>query len=210
MAQEVNIDALPYIDQGYDEPGVREAVYAMIEEETKSYKPTKNYLEHLPPLRLHDFETDLIKAEMERMEERKPLEQLNMKRYELPDPPANKINDLNAWSAAVDNSMSQLEHQSTRIANLTVMNKYGTEAWKTYNTVLNQTVTIAQKRVDELKKTVQEVNWQRKADQLNAGEKLKNLNDTWNGLVTKNFAIEQCCVDLETEIAQIKTRLNQP
>jgi pre-mRNA-splicing factor SPF27 len=54
------------------------------------------------------------------------------------------------------------------------------------------------------------VNWQRKADQLNAGEKLKNLNDTWNGLVTKNFAIEKCCVDLETEIAQIKTRLNQP
>jgi hypothetical protein len=27
MAGEVVVDALPYIDQGYDEPGVREAVW---------------------------------------------------------------------------------------------------------------------------------------------------------------------------------------
>ena len=26
MASEVQLDALPYVDQGYDEPGVREAV----------------------------------------------------------------------------------------------------------------------------------------------------------------------------------------
>lgn len=78
MAEEIAVDALPYIDLGYDEPGVRESVsffvltrktqlliitdfvsikvYAMIEDECKRYKPTKNYLEHLPPLRLHDFE----------------------------------------------------------------------------------------------------------------------------------------------------------
>jgi hypothetical protein len=29
MAGEVVVDALPYIDQGYDEPGVREAVGIM-------------------------------------------------------------------------------------------------------------------------------------------------------------------------------------
>lgn len=29
MAGEVIVDALPYIDQGYDEPGVREAVRKM-------------------------------------------------------------------------------------------------------------------------------------------------------------------------------------
>lgn len=54
--QRLLVDALPYIDQGYEEPGVRDAVFAMIEEETKRYKPTKNYLEHLPPLELHQFE----------------------------------------------------------------------------------------------------------------------------------------------------------
>jgi len=30
MAGEVIVDALPYIDQGYDEPGVREAVRIVI------------------------------------------------------------------------------------------------------------------------------------------------------------------------------------
>ena len=35
MANEVIVDALPYIDHGYDEPGVREAALAMVEEETR-------------------------------------------------------------------------------------------------------------------------------------------------------------------------------
>ena len=30
MAGEVVVDALPYIDQGYDEPGVREAVCILL------------------------------------------------------------------------------------------------------------------------------------------------------------------------------------
>jgi pre-mRNA-splicing factor SPF27 len=107
MAGEVVVDALPYIDQGYDEPGVREAVgitrinisatppskdeihrthiyiltclmiyglfrldvhfsvslnfqaLAMVEEETRRYRPTKNYLEHLPPLNLSAFEVSI-------------------------------------------------------------------------------------------------------------------------------------------------------
>ena len=77
MAAEVYLDALPYIDQGYDEPGVRESVspdenwavivfgfYIMrtnntlnailqamqlVEEETRRYRPSKNYLEFLQP-----------------------------------------------------------------------------------------------------------------------------------------------------------------
>ena len=32
MSSEVIVDALPYIDQGYDEPGVREAALALVEE----------------------------------------------------------------------------------------------------------------------------------------------------------------------------------
>jgi pre-mRNA-splicing factor SPF27 len=66
MAGEVVVDALPYIDQGYDEPGVREAASAMVEEETRRYRPTKNYLEHLPSLNLSAFETEIMRSEFER------------------------------------------------------------------------------------------------------------------------------------------------
>ena len=43
----VVVDALPYIDLGYDEPGLREAALALVEEETRRYRPTKNYLEQV-------------------------------------------------------------------------------------------------------------------------------------------------------------------
>ena len=41
MSTEVVVDALPYIDHGYEDPGVREAALAMVEDETRRYRPTK-------------------------------------------------------------------------------------------------------------------------------------------------------------------------
>lgn len=51
----------------------------MIEEETKKYRSTKNYLFHLPNPRV-TFETPLIKQEMDRLSSRLPMESLSMKR----------------------------------------------------------------------------------------------------------------------------------
>ena len=68
MAGEVVVDALPYFDQGYDEQGVREAAIALVDEETRRYRPSKNYLEHLPTPNYHLFETDILKKEVERVQ----------------------------------------------------------------------------------------------------------------------------------------------
>ncbi|CAK9807666.1 Pre-mRNA-splicing factor SPF27 [Anthophora quadrimaculata] len=200
MAGEVVVDALPYIDQGYDEPGVREAALAMVEEETRRYRPTKNYLEHLPPLNITAFETEVMKHEFERMQNRLPMEVLSMKRYELPPPPPGKMNDLAAWNESVENSSAQLEHQATRICNLELMMEYGCEAWKSYLEILVQLVSQAQKQLQALRKKIQEVNWQRKSMQTQGGEKLRALEAQWVGLVSKNYEIEQACVHLEEEI----------
>ena len=51
----VVVDALPYIDLGYDEPGVREAALALVEEETRRYRPTKNYLEQVSLIHLNYY-----------------------------------------------------------------------------------------------------------------------------------------------------------
>ena len=64
----------------HDEPGVREAALAMVEEETRRYRPTKNYLEHLPALDLTSFETDLMRTEFERLSNRQAMDTLSMKR----------------------------------------------------------------------------------------------------------------------------------
>ncbi|CAM1323288.1 BCAS2 (predicted) [Pycnogonum litorale] len=200
MAGEVIVDALPYIDQGYDEPGVREAALAMVEEETRRYRPTKSYLDYLPSVNLNSFTTDIMQAEFDRLQSRLPMEMLSMKRYELPQPPAGKMTDIAAWSECFENSMAQLEHQSTRITNLELMSRFGCEGWKVYNAVLYEMLQQAQKQLQQLKKQIQEINWARKTSQTEAGKELQNLEESWVGLVSKNYEIERACVELEMEI----------
>ncbi|XP_058813547.1 pre-mRNA-splicing factor SPF27 [Topomyia yanbarensis] len=204
MAGEVLVDALPYIDLGYDDPGVREAAIAMVEEECRRYRPTKNYLEHLPTSTTVGFETALMTAEFERIQSRLPMEPLSMKRYELPPPPAGKMSEVSAWSESVDNSMAQLEHQAVRTMNLDLMMEYGCEMWKSYLEVLTAMQAKAQARLETMKKEIQDVNWKRKSKQTQGGEKLRSLEAQWVMLVSKNYEIEQACVKLEERIYQKK------
>ncbi|KAL5240292.1 hypothetical protein ACI65C_007702 [Semiaphis heraclei] len=200
MAGEVIVDALPYIDQGYDEPGIREAAISMVEDEKRRYRPSKNYLEHLPQLNISAFETEMMRTEFDRLQQRLPMETMSMKRYELPPPPAGKLTDMSAWNECLENSMAQLEHQATRITNLELMTDYGTEAWKSYLEVLVKCVAAAQTQVAKLKKQIQEVNFQRKNVQMQVGEKLRDLEANWVGLVSKNYEIELACAHLEKQI----------
>ncbi|KAG8183521.1 hypothetical protein JTE90_003871 [Oedothorax gibbosus] len=209
MAGEVIVDALPYIDQGYDDPGVKDAVFSMVEEETRRYRPTKNYLEHLSTLNLHAFETEVLKTEFERLQARLPMDVLSMKRYELPQPAAGKMSDLAAWTESVDNSMAQLEHQATRICNLELMSVYGCETWKACNATLVQMVNQTQKQLQDLRKKILEINWQRKNSQNTAGEKLRDLESCWVGLVSKNYEIERACAELEKEITLIEMKTSK-
>lgn len=176
----------------------------MVEEETRRYRPTKNYLEHLPSLSLSSFETPLLRAELDRVSSRAPMETLSMKRYELPTPPAGKMTDVAAWAECVENSRAQLEHQRTRIANLELMVDFGCEAWKQYNDALQQMVSESQARLAALKKEVQEVNWARKNQQSAVGERLRGLESGWVGLVSKNYEIEQALVNMEADIRRTK------
>lgn len=205
MAAEVLVDALPYIDQGYDDPGVREAALAMVDEECRRYRPTKNYLEHLPTLNMTAFETDMMNNEFERIQNRVPMEPLSMKRYELPPPPPGKISELSAWQESVENSMAQLEHQAVRALNLELMLEYGCEAWKAHLEIFTSLQAKAQLRLAEIRKDIQETNWQRKSKQTQAGEKLKSLEAQWVMLVSKNYEIEQACAKLEETIAQYRS-----
>jgi len=99
----------------------------MVEEECRRYRPTKNYLDHLPLPATSPFETPLMVNEFERIQNRLPMETLSMKRYELPPPPSGKLSEVSAWQEAIENSMAQLEHQWVRSLNLELMLDYGTE-----------------------------------------------------------------------------------
>lgn len=206
MAGEVLVDALPYIDSGYDEAGVKQAALALVEEECKRYKSTKNYLDFLGPINVHSFETELMNSEFERMEQHVAMDMLSMKRYELPPPPQNKQTDANTWFECVQNSCAQLEHQASRILNLEIMSEYGSGAWRVYNQTLKIMFDQAEKQLEVLKKQIQETNLSRKTEQSYAGLKLKSLEDNWVGLVSKNYEIECAIAELEKELVELKKK----
>jgi len=195
------IDALPYYDKGYDEPGVREASQALVEEETKTFKPTKNYLQHLSLLDDQAFETEIMRNEFTRLGARQPMEMLSMKRYDLPVPPTGSKNDVGAWEECVKNSQAQLMHQEVRSENLEGMMRHSCNAWKTYNERLDKQREDALSELQQVKGRVKEVNWQRKNLHVKTGEQLDLLESKWVELISKNYEIEEAILKLEREIA---------
>ncbi|XP_076814417.1 pre-mRNA-splicing factor SPF27-like [Clavelina lepadiformis] len=201
MAGEVVVDALPYFDKGYEESGVREAAIAMVEEETKRYRPTRNYLQYIPTIDTHAFETEIMKNEFERLAARQPMELLSMRRYELPTPPSGQRNDITAWEECVKNSQAQLQHQQVRIENLDLMMEHGCNAWRAYNDHLVLMLQDAQTKLQNVKKAIQDINWERKTKQIQAGERLRDLEARWVNLVSKNYEIEEAILKLKLEIS---------
>lgn len=96
--------------------------------------------------------------------------------------------------------MAQLEHQAIRSLNLELMNKYGIETWKAALEVLVGMSVKAQKELHDLKKEIQDVNWNRKSKQLQTGEKLNLLNQQWVSLVSCNYEIEQAISALKQQL----------
>ena len=58
----------------------------------------------------------------------------------------------------------------------------------------------------DVRKKIQEINWQRKNEQTQSGTKLRELETSWVGLVSKNYEIERACVELEKEVADMEER----
>ena len=175
-------------------------------DETKRYKKeTNKYLDHLPPLQLNRYETSLMRREMDRIGSGKlRMEQLSMKRYEMPGPVPGRLTDISAWSECVANSHSQLQHQCNRIANLQLLQRFGTEGWKVSNTHLSHMLHAAQQDLLSVRKLVQEVNWQRKTAQTTAGDQLNGLQETWSSLVHKNYDIECACLMMQSDIDRLE------
>ena len=57
---------------------------------------------------------------------------------------------------------------------------------------------------DDLKRKVDEINRERKAEQLGAGERLHGLDQKWKTLVFGNRQVEEACLAMEADIKRLK------
>ena len=69
--------------------------------------------------------------------------------------------------------------------------------------VLQRMAESSQRQLKDLKKQLQDVNWSRKHQQSGVGDKLKQLESEWVGLVSKNYEIEQALAKMEAEIQKM-------
>ena len=70
--------------------------------------------------------------------------------------------------------------------------------------MLDRLIKYNKQKLIDTKRRIQETNYERKTSQEKAGEKLKHLEANWVSLVSKNFEIEQACLNLENEIKMLE------
>ncbi|CAJ0917110.1 unnamed protein product, partial [Mesorhabditis belari] len=210
---QVLVDALPYLDTEYTEAD-RQMARRLIEQECKVFKPTKNYLKHLPVPDYEAFLTPALIQENARIAKKQEMPQLDMSRCELPSPAGTqRSSDKNAWKKSTRNAYAQNEHLLLRQINLELLEEFGPEVSRRWTEELQTQLTVLETKLREVKEQLMEVHANRKVTQLNAGKALKNLENSWVEMVTKNYRMEmnnqQMAEFIETQAKQLGVDLTK-
>lgn len=76
------------------------------------------------------------------------------------------------------------------------MSSLGSNAWRIQNFALENTVKRVENEAEEMKRTVEEVNRERKRTQEEGGVGLNRLEKRWTELVSDNMQLEIGCMAL--------------
>ncbi|GMI73104.1 Modifier of snc1,4 [Hibiscus trionum] len=201
------LDALPYIDDDYGNPKVKEEVDRLVEEEMRrSIKKPADFLKDLPPLPTFNFQNyPMVGKEFERVRAGRPPVTLDFSsRYQVEPPPLNKRNDETAWKQALQRAQRSLQHQATRLENLELMLKYGPDVWRQNNQRLEGFLARMQKLAQQQNERIETVNRERKFHQQNTAYELNALSAQWNELCVKNIEIHAACAQIENYVEELR------
>lgn len=201
------VDALPYVDAQYNDPALKARVDAEVKAEMERMDAAE-YRRRFTPWEPDFTGHPLLEAEWMRVCAEQPMPQMDTSRYQLEAPPPSKQSNIAAWERAVGNAQAQLEHQTNRLDNLELLQKYGANVWLLH---LNSLEAANSRLADEqagLVSQIAELNRKRKLEQVEVGPKLSQLEADWVKTVKKNLEIEGQIARLEVECTAYRQQLD--
>lgn len=93
-----------------------------------------------------------------------------------------------------------------RQSNVTLLQNFGANAWRTHNYLLESDATLLEKQLEELKERVVDTNRSRKNFQLGLGDRLTGLERKWTDLISTVLQLELANASLESEVEGLKAK----
>ncbi|XP_030532660.1 pre-mRNA-splicing factor SPF27 homolog [Rhodamnia argentea] len=199
------IDALPYIDEDYGHPAVKDEVDRLVEDEMRrSSKKPSDFLKELPPVPKFKFQNNpMLAREYERVMAGRPPVPFDSSRYSFDMVPPHRRDDQNLWKQTVQKNQRLLQYEVVRLENLDLMSKHGADVWTKHNRRLEGFLARLQKLVSEQNEQIETVNRERKYHQQNTAYELNALSTQWRELCQKNIEIQAACVSIENELEEL-------
>ncbi|KAH9473965.1 hypothetical protein MJO28_000194 [Puccinia striiformis f. sp. tritici] len=209
------IDSLPYYDRDLDViPNLRQRIEREIELELKSTPPppTSNldqttthhpFLSEFPNLLASSARPSRLADRSDpNYQSNGSTDSLDIERFNIPYP--DDHTSLEEWEKALSNAKSQLEHQRLRLINLDLIGKHGANHWKLSNFLVDQEISKVDKLVALCKDEIDDVNRRRKAHQTDVGDRLTDLAQKWQNLISTNISLEITNINLKMEVEALQ------
>lgn len=176
---------------------MRDEVNRLIAAERR-HMPSKDYLKDLAIPNV-SFSSPLLQSEWERVSRGRALPALDTSRYMLETPTGSAKNDVEAWTAAVNNAAAQLQQQSLRLMNLELLLKYGANACRIQNFELEAFIKQLESIAASLKDQITQLSVERKTEQVRAIEKIQLLEQRLAELTYRSIEVQLACDQLEAQ-----------
>lgn len=201
-------DSLPYIDT---EPTAaeRSAAQALIDAATE---PSSNTITHpsLPQLRPYHT-SPLLEAEHQRIQNKQPLNAIDLTRYEAITPPQTTPNSdeqhpekLQKWRAALTQAYTSHAYLTSRASNLALLEEFGRNAWLIGNSQLEDVLRGLERELGERKTEIDMLVVERRNAQEAVGGEVRGLEEAWKRGVGRVLETEVAAGGVRREVLEAR------